>query len=290
MPTPSPFLERLREEGSIEMSYDQMFEVIDPNTLEVIDIKPRKDIHRNGDWHRAVNAFIFRLVDDEVEVLIQQRSLLVDIAQEKMDQSLATQLILTDQRDTDAALFRGMKEELGVVSKDVLRYSVLLRPDSIRLSKQYKDNDDIYNREIVTSYFILLKENYSLPVQTCHRVKNLQWMKWNELSTLVHLNPHIFTKTIRPFFISESFYSQAITALDHLIEGSNYVAPRMTCHYLSDSIHDFIALSSDGNKTLLEIFETRYSLTKIYSKNTKTSIDIFLNSFSQTSKHYFTNL
>jgi hypothetical protein len=91
----------------------QSFPIIDINSYKIIDYKPRSEVHRNGDWHRAINVFIFRKIDNKLETLIQERSQYVDIAQNLIDQSLASQVIKED-KDVKGAFFRGLKEELGI--------------------------------------------------------------------------------------------------------------------------------------------------------------------------------
>jgi len=97
----------------------QVFNVVDPISGKIIGKKTRSKVHRDGSWHRAVNAFVVRKNSkSEFEILVQERSKLVDLAQLKFDQSLATQVLIEDKDDTKKALIRGLREELGIDEND----------------------------------------------------------------------------------------------------------------------------------------------------------------------------
>ncbi|MFH1193256.1 MAG: NUDIX domain-containing protein [Candidatus Jorgensenbacteria bacterium] len=75
--------------------------------------KPRDEIHRDGDWHRAVHVWV---VNGRGEVLIQKRSAAIDLFQNLWDISLAGH-VRTGERSADAVR-RELKEELGITTEE----------------------------------------------------------------------------------------------------------------------------------------------------------------------------
>lgn len=71
--------------------------------------KSREEIHRAGDWHRAVHVW---LMNGRGEVLIQKRSATVDLFRGHWDVSLAGHV--RSLEENRGAARRELKEELGV--------------------------------------------------------------------------------------------------------------------------------------------------------------------------------
>jgi len=61
---------------------DEPFDVLDENGEPTGKRKPRREVHRDGDWHRAVHVWI---LGAENRVLLQRRSLLKDLAPGRLD-------------------------------------------------------------------------------------------------------------------------------------------------------------------------------------------------------------
>jgi len=184
----------------------QIFPIIDPETSKIIGHKSRYQVHTDGDWHMGIQVNIIRVKKNgEPEILIQERSDLVDISSGKLDQSLATQMLIEDNGDKKKSLSRGLKEELGMtLDRDVKELVEIGSAGSFRISKTYSENPDVYNRE-VNSLFLIFTDRKIVSPQS-PRVKKTYWMPLEDFKDLVSLNPDRFTKTARFYFINEDLY------------------------------------------------------------------------------------
>lgn len=90
---------------------EEIFDVVDQHD-NVIDQKPRSEVHRLGLLHRATHLLVFNAKD---EVLLQKRSMLKDNNPGLWDSSVSGHV---DQGETyDACVVREAFEEIGVELK-----------------------------------------------------------------------------------------------------------------------------------------------------------------------------
>lgn len=87
---------------------DEMFDVVNERN-EVLEQKPRFEVHRAGLLHRAVHIFV---LNREEKLLLQKRSMYKDVAPGTWDSSAAGHLAVGESYD--AAAEREIMEELGV--------------------------------------------------------------------------------------------------------------------------------------------------------------------------------
>jgi isopentenyldiphosphate isomerase len=87
----------------------ELVDVIDPVTAETIGSKPKPDVHRDGDWHRAVHVWI---VDSSGRILVQRRSLAKENHPGLWDVSTAGHVSAGESAIT--AAIRETEEELGL--------------------------------------------------------------------------------------------------------------------------------------------------------------------------------
>lgn len=88
---------------------EEIFDVVNERD-EVIDRKPRQEVHARGLWHRAVHVLVFNA---RGEVFLQKRSMKKDIAAGKWDSSSSGHLDTGE--DYDACAVREVREEIGLV-------------------------------------------------------------------------------------------------------------------------------------------------------------------------------
>lgn len=90
----------------------EYFDVLDENGQKTGKIKLRNEVHRDGDWHAAVNVFI---VNQQGEVLQQRRSPNKDSYPNMWDLSCGGHVVAGE--DYLGSAVRELKEELGVEVK-----------------------------------------------------------------------------------------------------------------------------------------------------------------------------
>lgn len=89
-------------------SGDEWFDVVNERD-EVIGRAPRREVHANGLWHRAVHVLVF---DADGRVFLQKRSMLKDLSPGLWDSSCSGHLDAGE--DYDGAAVRELAEEIGV--------------------------------------------------------------------------------------------------------------------------------------------------------------------------------
>ncbi|HEV2128743.1 MAG TPA: NUDIX domain-containing protein [Thermomicrobiales bacterium] len=90
---------------------DELFDLVDATGTPLGQTKRRADVHRDGDWHRAVHVWVFGTDDAGAFLLLQRRGMEKDTWPGKLDATAAGHLA-TGETPNDA--FREIEEELGV--------------------------------------------------------------------------------------------------------------------------------------------------------------------------------
>ncbi len=88
---------------------DEIFDVVNERD-EVIGQAPRREVHAQGLWHRAVHILVFNA---RGEVFLQKRSQLKDTAKGKWDSSTSGHV--DSGEDYDVTAVRELREEIGLV-------------------------------------------------------------------------------------------------------------------------------------------------------------------------------
>jgi isopentenyldiphosphate isomerase len=91
---------------------DELFDVIDMTGAPTGVRKRRADIHRDGDWHRAIHVWIHGQDDDGAFLLLQHRGHDKDSWPGRLDATAAGHLAAGE---TPEDAFREIEEELGIV-------------------------------------------------------------------------------------------------------------------------------------------------------------------------------
>ena len=122
----------------------EYFDVLDANGNMTGEVKLRQEVHRDGDWHKAVHIWIF---NRNGEVLLQRRSPNKDCYPNMLDISCAGHLSAGDS-SIDGAL-RELEEELGLyVDKEELKLF-----DCMKISRVFKET--FINNEFNDLYYLI---------------------------------------------------------------------------------------------------------------------------------------
>ncbi|MFW6074035.1 MAG: NUDIX hydrolase [Chloroflexota bacterium] len=117
---------------------DELFEVHSPDGEPTGMYKRRGDVHRDGDWHRALHIWIYSILDGEPHALFQRRSLTKDTWPGRLDVAVGGHIRAGETLEETA---REAEEEIGLD----LRLS-----DLTRIGRRFADNqgDTVIDREI----------------------------------------------------------------------------------------------------------------------------------------------
>ena len=137
------------------------FDVLDEYGNKMGQMKPRDDVHRDGDWHRVVHAWI---INSKGELLLQKRAKNKEMYPNMWDISSAGHVCAGD--DPIASAMREMKEELGLMLKEKdFEYLFTVKNQVVLHNGAFINNefDDVYlvTMEVDISKLILQKEELS---------------------------------------------------------------------------------------------------------------------------------
>lgn len=94
---------------------DELFDVVNEDGSPTGKVKRRADVHRDGDWHRAIHVWVYGVDADGPFVLFNQRGLLKDTWPGYLDVTVGGHLSAGE--DAGQAL-REVEEEIGIVADE----------------------------------------------------------------------------------------------------------------------------------------------------------------------------
>ena len=119
----------------------EYFDILDEKGNKTGKIKLRNEVHKDGDWHKAVHIWI---INDKGDLLLQRRCATKDSNPNMLDISCAGHLIAGDDSLTGA--IRELKEELDLdVKPSELQYIKTIKRTS-KYTATFINNefDDLY--------------------------------------------------------------------------------------------------------------------------------------------------
>lgn len=153
---------------------DEIFDVLDKDGNFTGKIKPRKEVHQNGDWHKAVHVWI---INSKNELLIQKRSPNKDIAPNQWDISVAGHIPAGGDGLTTA--LREIEEELGVhIEQKNLEYLFTVT--------QSKTKKNYINNEFNEVYLLKLDLDISKIVLQKEELTEIKFIHFTELEKLIN--------------------------------------------------------------------------------------------------------
>ena len=93
---------------TLKLMSDEIFDIVNERD-EVIGQRTRREVHRDGDKHRAVHVFVF---NSRGQIFLQKRSMKKDSAPGKWDSSASGHLDTGE--DYDPCAVREVREEIGL--------------------------------------------------------------------------------------------------------------------------------------------------------------------------------
>lgn len=133
---------------------DELIDVLDENGVKTGAVLSRKEIHKNGLWHRSI---VVAIINENNEILLQQRSSNKEKNANMWDISVAGHI--STGQDSLSAAAREINEEVAVN----LGYNVDIKDFRYMYSfrKEQKYSDDFIERQFY-DFFILRKNDLKL--------------------------------------------------------------------------------------------------------------------------------
>lgn len=119
----------------------EYFDILDENGNKTGQTKLRSEVHRDGDWHKAVHIWI---INDKGDILLQRRCATKDSNPNMLDISSAGHLTAGD--DSLSGAIRELKEELNIdVEPSELQFIKTIKRSS-KYTSTFINNefDDLY--------------------------------------------------------------------------------------------------------------------------------------------------
>ena len=151
----------------------ELFEILKYNGKPTGRLKPRGEVHRDGDLHGSIHVWVF----DGAEVLLQKRSADKDVFPGYIDAS-CTGHIDPKETPTEAAL-RELSEELGITAEEKDLRFILRQHVTNRIPP-------LFNREL--DYVFLLEK----PVDR----EKIVWQQ-EEIESILFLDEGILSEMLR---------------------------------------------------------------------------------------------
>ena len=153
----------------------EYFDILDENGNKTGKTKLRSEVHRDGDWHKAVHIWI---INNNGDVLLQRRCATKDSNPNMLDISSAGHLSAGDN-SLEGAL-RELKEELNVEFK----------PDDLQFIKTLKKSTK------VTETFINNEFNDLYIVRTDKKIEEMKFQE-EEISEIMYVPYKKFKKMVK---------------------------------------------------------------------------------------------
>jgi isopentenyldiphosphate isomerase len=215
---------------TIAQDPDERFDVIDVHGVPTGVTKRRADVHRDGDWHRAIHVWIYGVHDGGPFMMLQRRGLEKDSWPGALDASAAGHFTAGESPE-DA--FREIEEELGIVPDvSALQYvgtriiAGEVRPH--RLDREYEEVYLLRDDRLLSEYWPNAAE-----VDALVKVPIADWLSFlfaeteSCNSTLRTVEPDVTSHhhiTIDQLIPSpDRYYQRVAVACDRALRGDRYL-------------------------------------------------------------------
>ena len=151
------------------------FDVLNSDGEPTGVVKPRVEVHRDGDWHRSVHVWI---INSKQELLLQKRAHNKDSFPNMWDISVAGH-VSAGQKSLETGI-REVRAEVGLdITNDELEHNFTVKNQNITDEGKFVDNEfnDVY----------LIRKDVEVPNLNFDKkeIAELQWMHFEKLEGLV---------------------------------------------------------------------------------------------------------
>lgn len=161
---------------------DELIDVLDENGVKTGEILPRREIHKQGLWHRSI---VVAILNDKNEILLQQKSANKEKNANMWDISVVGHI--STGQDSLSAAAREINEEVSIN----LGYNVDIKDFRYMYSfrKEQKFSGDFFERQFY-DFFILRKNDLiieNIKIQKSE-VQNIKFCSMAELREMIKNN------------------------------------------------------------------------------------------------------
>ena len=152
----------------------EYFDLLNENGERIGKTKLRSEVHRDGDWHKAVHIWI---INNKGDILLQRRCATKDSNPNMLDISSAGHLSAGDDSLTGA--IRELKEELNLdVNKEDLEYIKTLKRSS-------KYTETFINNEFDDLYILRTDKKLEDMEYQKEEISEIMYVPYNEFKKMV---------------------------------------------------------------------------------------------------------
>lgn len=152
---------------------EELFDIYNADQQPLGITKPRSEVHRNGDWHKAVHIYIVNIAG---QFLIHLRSPLKDLKPNTWDTRFGGHVLVGD--DYESTALKELAEEIG------------LRPEASDLQVGRRgSHDGNTNREHIQNYYYIFNGELSTLKFNDNEVVEVKWMSPEDIITDMNNNP-----------------------------------------------------------------------------------------------------
>ncbi len=165
----------------------EYFDLLDNNGKLTGKKKLREEVHRDGDWHRAVNIWV---KNSKGQYLLQKRAPNKDSFPNYWDTSAGGHV--KSGQDYLAAALTELAEELGLKVD-----SSELQSICVYKIRKLSDRCKFKNNEFIHLYLLEKDLDLSKVKFQAEEISALKWVNWKELTEFIKSKKHILTPTAK---------------------------------------------------------------------------------------------
>lgn len=166
---------------------EELFDILDPQTLTVVGQKERRLVHSTGLLHKAVYCWVF---NEDGHVLLQRRSPLKKIGANQWDLSLAEHL--QPGESYRQAVVRGLKEELGLSVPEERIQGPLSDIHRRELHGVDSQGNEFHDVEMVQSFRVFVDGSVHVSFDD-GEVVEVQWLDPGTIQGKISADPTSYT-------------------------------------------------------------------------------------------------
>ena len=155
---------------------EEYLEIVDENNNLTGERKPRSLVHSNGLWHRVVHIYFFRIINKEIEILVQLRSKTKDLSPNMWDTRFGGHIKAGEK--LEQAVVDEIREEVGL--------NVNVRD---LVEGEWRKQEKYPNNEFIKVCYLEFKDDLKKLKFDDGEVQKVKWMSFSNIKQLMDEKP-----------------------------------------------------------------------------------------------------